>query len=193
MHADRTNRVALIVFGVLVLAAGAGGMAASVGVFGKAFSHRTLFSSRVSSYIGHHNWVWYAAAAVCLIIALLALRWIVALLVSTDRAGDIPIPVATREGTTIMQPTALTGALTREISAYHGVDAARSRIIGDPKDPEIVVAVTASQTTDLHELHQRIETEALDHARQALGKDDLAIQLDLAVSRRASGSDRRVT
>ena len=193
MHADRTNRVALIVFGLLVLAAGAGGLLASLGVFGTAFAHRTLFANRGSTYIGHHAWVWYAAAGVCLLLALFALRWIVALLVSTDRAGDIPIPVATREGTTIMQPTALTGALTREISAYHGVDAARGRIIGDPKAPEIVVAVTASQTADLHELHQRIETEALAHARQALGKDDLAIQLDLAVSRRTSGSDRRVT
>jgi hypothetical protein len=185
MHADRINRVALIVFGLLILIAGAGGLTASVGVFGNKFSHRTLFDNRVSTYIGHHSWLWYVAAGVCLLIALLALRWILALLVSTDRAGDIPVPVTSREGTTILQPAALTGAVTREISTYHGVEAARGRIIGDPKAPEIVVAVTASQSTDLHALHQRIETEALTHARQALGQDDLAIQLDLAVSRRS--------
>ena len=185
MHADRTNRVALIVFGLLVLIAGAAGLTASLGVFGKKFSHRTLFDNRVSTYIGHHSWLWYAVAAVCLLIAILALRWIVALLVSTDRAGDIPVPVTSREGTTILQPAALTGAVTREISTYRGVDAARGRIIGDPKAPEIVVAVTASPTADLHALHQRIETEALTHARQALGQDDLAIELDLAVSRRS--------
>ena len=34
MHADRANRVALIAFGLLVLAAGAAGMTASVGGFG---------------------------------------------------------------------------------------------------------------------------------------------------------------
>jgi len=34
MHADRDNRVALIVFGLLVLAAGAAGMAASTGYSG---------------------------------------------------------------------------------------------------------------------------------------------------------------
>ena len=107
MHADRTNRVALTLFGLLVLIAGAAGMTASTGVFGAAFSKRTLFANRVSTYIGHHGtWLWAAAAGVCLLIALAALRWIVALLVSTDRAGDIPIPVRTQEGTTILQPAA---------------------------------------------------------------------------------------
>jgi hypothetical protein len=187
MHADRTNRTALIVFGLLVFAAGGAGITASVGGFGQAFSHRTLFGNRVSAYIGHHGWVWYAAAAVCLIIILAALYWIMVLLVSTDRADDIPIPVATHEGTTILLPAALTDALTREIGAYHGVEAVRGRIIGDADDPEIVLAVTASQTADLHALHQRIETEALAHARKALGQADLAIQLDLAVSRLRNG------
>src|ERR1700728_2918146 len=123
MHADRTNRAALIVFGLLVFAAGGAGMAASVGGFGQAFSRRTLFDNRVSAYIGHHGWVWYAAAGLCLIIVLAALLWIAILLVSTDRADDIPIPVATHEGTTILLPAALTDALTSEIGAYHGVDA----------------------------------------------------------------------
>ena len=133
MHADRFNRFALTVFGLLILIIGAAAMAASVGVFGKTFAKHTLFANQGSSYIGHHGvWVWIIAAAVCLVIALLALRWIVVLLVSTDRAGDIPIPVANRDRTTILQPAALTGALTREISTYHGVDATRSRIIGDP-------------------------------------------------------------
>ena len=126
MHADRTNRVALIVFGLLVLVIGAGGLIASLGVFSKEFSHRTLIDNRASTYIGHNGaWIWPVAAGVCLVIGLLALRWIVALLVSTDRAGDLPIPVPSHEGTTLLQPAALTGALTREVGAYHGVEAAQ--------------------------------------------------------------------
>ena len=183
MHADRSNRIALIVFGLLLLAAGGAGMTASVGGFGQSFAHRTLFDNRVSAYIGQHAWVWYAAAGVCLIIFLVVLLWIAILLVSTDRADDLPIPVASHDGTTILLPAALTGALTREISDYHGVEAVRGRIIGDADDPELVLTVTASQTADLHALHQRIETEALAHAREAIGKEDLPIQLDLAVSR----------
>ena len=185
MHADRTNRFALTLFGLLVLLAGAASLTASVGGFGTAFSTRALFANRASSYIGQHGiWLWAAAAFVCLLIALAALRWILALLVSTDRAGDITVPGSKEQGTTILQPVALTGALTREIESYHGIDTAKGRIIGDGRDPQIVLTVTASQTADLPALHRRLEAEALTHARHALGKTDLPIQLDLDVSRR---------
>jgi hypothetical protein len=185
MHADRTNRFALTLFGLLVLLIGAAGLSTSVGLFGHRFSRHTLFANRVSTYIGHHGgWIWPAAAGVCLIIALIALRWILALLVSTDRAGDIPIPVATSDGTTVLQPAAVTGALTREISTYHGVDNAHGRIIGDGAAPEIVLEVTARQGADLHALYERIEEEAFAHARQALDQESLPIKLDLDVSRR---------
>jgi hypothetical protein len=187
MHADRTNRATLTVFGLLVLLVGAAGLAASLGAFGTGFAHHTLFANRVSDYVGQHGtWVWPAAAGVCLLITLAALRWIVILLISTDRTGDIPIPISTEEGTTVLQPGALTGALTREIGSYHGVEGARSRIIGDASAPQVVIAVTASQSADLHALHRRIETEALAHARQAIDHADLAIQLDLGVSRKTA-------
>jgi len=180
MHADRTNRVALILFGVLVLVAGAAGMAASTGVFGPAFSRRTLFDNRAGTYIGHHGgWLWPAVAGACLLLALAALRWILALLVSTDRAGDIVIPIGTGQGTTVLQPAALTGALTAEVSSYHGVETARGRVIGDGHDPGIVLTVTPAPAADLAALHRRIETEALAHAREALGKPAMPIQLDL--------------
>jgi hypothetical protein len=186
MRADRTNRVGLAVFGLLVLAVGAAGITTSTGVFGSAFSRRALLANRFSTYIGHHGWWWYVAAGVCVVITLVALRWVVALLISTDRAGDIPIPVATHEGTTILRPAALTDALTREIGTYHGVTAARARIIGDAAAPEVVVTVTASQTADLRALHQRLETEALSHLRHAIGHASLPVQLHLDVSRRSS-------
>ena len=180
MHADRTNRVTLALLGLLVLAAGGAAMAASTGGFGAAFSRRTLFDNPASRYIGHHGgWLWPVVAGACLLIALACLRWILALLASTDRVGDITISDGTDQGATILQPAALTDALAREINAYHGVDAAKGRVIGDGRDPQIVLTVTPVPSADLHALHHRIETEALTHARQALGKPSLPIQLDL--------------
>ena len=180
MHADRTNRVALTLFGLLLLVAGGTAMAASTGVFGAAFAHRTLLDNPVGSYFGQHgSWLWPAIAAACLLLALACLRWLLALIASTDRAGDITIPGSTGQGTTLIQPAALTGALTREISTYHDVQTARGRITGNGRDPHIVLTVTPAPAADLPALHHRIETEALTHARQTLTNPTLPIQLDL--------------
>ena len=188
MHADRTNRVALTLFGLLAFLAGIASLVASAGGFGTPFTQRALFANRVSAYISMHgDWLWPAAAAVCLLVALAALRWIAALLLSTDRAADITIPGNSQQGTTIMRPAAVTGAVTREIETYHGVDTAKSRVLGDPRDPELVVTVTAAQSADLRTLRDRIESEALSHARHALGKPRLPIQLDLDVSSHTPG------
>ena len=181
MHADRTNRVMLTLFGLLLIVAGGSAMAASTGVFGSSHSHDTLLVNRVSLYFSHHGgWLWPAIAVGCLLLGLVCLRWLLALLASTDRAGDITIGPSTDEGTTILRPVALVDALTSEISAYRGVDSARGRVIGDSREPEVILTVTTTVTADLQALHHRIETEALAHARQATGNPALPVQLDLA-------------
>jgi hypothetical protein len=52
-----------------------------------------------------------------------------------------------------LQPAAITDALTREISAYHGVETTKGRVIGDGRHPEIVLIVTPTASADLHVLH----------------------------------------
>src|SRR5450755_3593886 len=167
MHADRTNRFALTLFGLLVLIAGAAGMTASVGGFGTTISSRALIDNRVGTYTGQHGtWLWAAAAFAGLLIALAALRWTLALLVSTDRAGDITIPGSKELGTTRLQPAALTGALTREIETYHGVQGVKGRIIGDAGAPGMGVTVTAGRTAARAALPRRVESGALAPARR---------------------------
>jgi hypothetical protein len=185
MHADRTNRLALTLFGLILLLAGVFGLTASVGGFGSAYAHRTLLANQAATYIGHHGaWFWWAAAGACLLLALLALRWILALLLSTDRAGDITITRGSPHGATIMHPAAISGAVSGEIETYRNVDSARARVLGDAASPELVVTVTAARSADLAALRHRIETEALTHARHALGKPETPIQLDINVSNR---------
>ena len=185
MHADRINRLALTLLGLLALLAGAAALTASASGFGTTFAHHALFANHVSTYIGQHGtWLWAATAFICLLILLAALRWLAALLISTDRAGDLTVAGSTKHGSTKLQPPALTGALSREIATYYGVDTAKGRIIGDASDPQLVITVTATQTADLAALHQRVEGQALTHARQALANPTLPIQLDLDISRR---------
>jgi hypothetical protein len=180
MHADRTNRAMLALFGLLLLAAGAAAMVASLGRFGSSFAHQFLLVNRVGDYFSEQGaWLWPVIAGGCALIALACLRWILALLASTDRAGDITIGGSTDQGATILRPAALINALTSEVSAYHGVDSANGRVIGSGRAPEIVLTVVTAPAADLRALHHRIEDEAFTHARRAAGRDALPIQLDL--------------
>lgn len=188
MHADRTNRSVLIVFALLLIAAGAGAGAASVGVFGTPVKHRSLLHHAVGDFYGRHgDWLWPATAVAALLMVLLAARWLLALLFTTDRARDLRIPGGGGPGRSTLAPAALTEAVVEEVQSYRGVDSARARLIGDPANPNLVLTATLQDTADLPALRRRIQTGALAHARAALDRPDLPAQLDLTVTtKRAS-------
>lgn len=191
MHADRTNRVVLLLLALLLIAAGAAAGAASLGILGTGAQHSRLMDNPVGHFIGSEGpWLWPVAAAAAAILVVLALRWLLALLFSTDRSGDLPIRSPGRAGRTTLAAGALTEAVAEEIETYIGVDSARARLIGNGLDPELVVTATLEETADLTAVRQRIETGALSHARSALDNPSLPIQLHLAVTAR---SPARVT
>ena len=182
MHADRTNRFMLTLLGLLLVAAGGAAMAASTGVFGTPYSHLTLFSNKVSGYFSHHGgWLWPVIAVVCLLIGLACLRWLLALLASTDRAGDITIRDGNPDGgSTVLRPPPRAHAPPPAGPPPPGAHAPRARVTGAARDPEIILVVTTESAADLQALRQRIEDQALAHARRAAGKPDLPVQLNLA-------------
>lgn len=187
MHTDRTNRTALIVLGFLILAAGVAGLVGSVGGFGTAFAHKALITNRVSRYFGAQGtWLWPVIAVAAALLGLLALRWLYVLVSSTDRAGELTLPGDRSAGRTTLRPAALSTAVQDEITTYRGVTSARARVLGDSNQPELAVIATVAADADLAAVRRRIETEALSHARQALDLPDLAIRLDLDISRGAS-------
>jgi hypothetical protein len=187
MHADRTNRIVLLLLAVLLIAAGLGAGAASTGAFGTATRHAPLTTNPAGHFIGAQGgWLWPAAAVAAVILALLALRWLLALLFTTDRAGDLPITPGGPAGRTTLATGALTEAVVEEIESYRGVNSARARLLGDPADPELVVTAALEETADFAALRQRIETRALTHARTAVGDPSLPAQLDLTVTTKRS-------
>jgi hypothetical protein len=187
MHADRTNRILLLLLALLLITAGAAAGAASIGAFGTATRHSSLIANPTGHFIGTQgDWLWPSAAAAAAILALLALRWLLALLVSTDRAGDLPITPGGSAGRTTLAARALTEAVAEEVESYRGVNSARARLLGDPADPKLVVTAVLEETADLAALRQRIEASALAHARSAVGSPSLPAQLDLTVTTKQS-------
>jgi hypothetical protein len=188
MHADRTNRVMLLLLALLLIAAGLDVGAASLGLFGTTTQHSHLMANPTGRYFGAQGaWLWPVIAVAAVIMALLALRWLVALLFSTDRSGDLALQPGGPAGRTIMTAGALTEAVTEEIEGYRGVDTAHARLTGESDNPRLVVTATLEETGDLVALRQRIETGALTHARSALDNPSLPVRLNLTVTtRRAS-------
>ncbi|HEY0165574.1 MAG TPA: alkaline shock response membrane anchor protein AmaP [Jatrophihabitans sp.] len=183
MHADRTNRTMLILLALSLIAAGAVGALAGFGALGSVTKHGQLPANRVGAYFGRHgDWLWPVIAAAALILALMALRWLLALLFSTDRAGDLPLTGDRSAGRTTLSTAALTGAVASEIDGYPGVHSARARLIGDPLAPTLVITATLEESADLPGLRRRIEANAVEHARQALEDPDLPVRLDLTVT-----------
>lgn len=187
MHADRTNRALLTLFALLLVVAGAAAAGASLGLFGTVTKHRTLLHNDVGDFYSRHgDWLWPVTALVALLVVLLALRWLLALLFTTDRASDLRIVGGGGPGRSTLAPAALTEAVTEEIAGYRGVDSARARLIDNSGSLRLVVTATLEQTADLPALRQQIQTGALAHARTALDRPELPAQLDLTVTTKRS-------
>jgi uncharacterized membrane protein len=190
MHADRTNRFMLSLIGLIALVLGVGGLLAAGGVFGRTFQHKQLVANGFSRYFGRHGvWLWPAVAAVTLVLVLLALLWLLRLLLSTDRTSRVAIATKGKKrqkgetsGRTTMTATALSQAVVAEIETYHGVTSAKARMLGDQSNPTLAIEVSASRRAELRPLIERIESQAIGHARTALERPDLPAKLDVAVN-----------
>lgn len=190
MHADRTNRTVMLVLSVLLAAAGAFGAAAGYGLLGTSVQERTLTDNPVWRYVGAHgDWVWAAAAVLALVVLLAALRWLFALLVSTDRIGDIRI-AGSAGGRTRLTGSALTDAVSEEIGTYRGVDSAKAYLVGDSDEPELVVNAALLSDADFTAARRSIETGAIAHARTAVGDPGMPVTLNLNVSGHRSARAR---
>ena len=186
MHADRTNRILVLLLALLLITASAR-QAPHLGAFGTATRHSPLIVNPTGHFIGTPGGSLSPAAAVAaVILTLLALRWLLALLFTTDRAGDLPITPGGSAGRTTLAARALTEAVAEEVESYRGVSSARARLLGDPADPELVVTAALEETADFAALRQRIETSAVAHARAAIGNPSLPAQLDLTVTTKRS-------
>jgi hypothetical protein len=184
MHADRTNRTLLTLLGLVLLLGGVALIVAGTNVFGANFSRRHLLNNPAAHYAGtHSNWFWPAIAVVAFLLALLALRWLAAVLRPQPRAGDIAIASAPATGRTQLDSGALRDALTGEIETYRGVDNVRIQVLGSSDAPRLAVTIRATRDSNLVALRRRLETQALQHARQALDAPRLPVRLDLDVTK----------
>jgi hypothetical protein len=186
----RGNRVGLAVTGLVLLTAGGYVLARSLGAFGSTQARQPVYTDAEAGWIRTTIWIWLAVAAVGVMIAILALRWLIVqlrterlnrLIVDTDAGAVDVADVAV--GRTDLPAGALSTAVGSEIQTYPGVRSVHAYLTGDPDQPQLNLNVTVDPDVDVPRVRRRIVDEAVAHARTALDTPDLATQLRLTVAR----------
>lgn len=176
--ADRLNRVLVALCGLLLLTGGVLALIRSFGGFGARLADDRLLTDAQTRFADRNAWVWIAVAAGAVLLALLALRWLLAQLRS-DRSGTMDLEPDPRKGATTLHPSAVTTAVCQEIESYRGVRSARARLLHDDQHPDLVLDVDLDDRADIAATRSRIETDALAHTRTVLGLTELPTKLTL--------------
>ena len=182
---DTANRTVLTLLGLLLLGGGAVGLAASSGAFGDPPPVLPVSARRFED---DQPWFWWAVAGAGLLIALLALRWLLAQL-HTDRLSRLDLTRDDREGRTVVHAGALTDAVEDEATALRGVSGASAHL-RDSRGRRLSLTVDLSDHADIAEVRDTLEGRVVSHARQAVDDPDLPVDIELRPDRvRAAGRD----
>ncbi|GAB3306512.1 alkaline shock response membrane anchor protein AmaP [Epidermidibacterium keratini] len=191
MHADRTNRTVNILLALILLGGGVAVALLSFGVFGQQSADRKVTDNVVSQFVGDQGtWFWPVAAVVALLVLLLCLRWIIAILASTDRVGELIVGGDRSHGRTVLSTGAVTDALVTEVEGYRGVSSASARTIGNEAHPEIVLQTRLDSSADIGDVRTKIDSEAAAHVREAMDDPQLPITVELSMDNDAGSRVR---
>jgi hypothetical protein len=176
-RADAANRVVLFLLGLLLAAAGGLGLALSVGAFGDARATSPVLPDNVRTFPATQPWFWWAMAGAALLIALLALMWLMAQL-RTSRVARLDLTTDAREGYTTLNAGAVTQAVEEEIDAVPGVTRASARILHRPRR-RLSLTVGMTDTVDIERLRTVLEEDVVAHVREAVDDPALPVEIEL--------------
>jgi len=175
---DSLNRTTVTLIGLVLLVAGGLGLAYSLGAFGDG--EHPLVPQGMRDLAQDQPWFWWAVAAVCLLMALLALRWLLAQL-RTDRVGQLDLTTDDRDGLTTLHGNALTEAVETETEQIRGVVGASAHL-RDRRGRRLLLGVDLAEYADLAEVRRSVEERVVAHARQAVDDPGLPVDIELRPS-----------
>lgn len=180
---DGFNRVALLVIGLALAAAGALGLAAGQGVFDGLDSPATIYRDARDQVLAEPD-RWYAAVlGVSGVVLVLALVWLVRQFAS--RPGDPHVSTvvlaADRRGRTTLKPVAVAKAIAGDLETVDGVRTASVRISSLGEEPAMRVRLSVDRAADPDRVLEQVEP-ALQRGARSLGASevDARIRIDFA-------------
>ena len=174
---DVINRVVLTVLGLLLLGAGGLGLALSAGVFGVWRAADPVLPREVSTFPDGRPWFWWAVAGVLLLIAVLALLWLLTQL-KTDRTSRLDQTTNVRDGYTTLHASALTDAVEDEALGITGVTAASANV-REHRGQQVFLRVELADSANIAEVRTRLEDEVVAHLREGVGDPRFGVTIEL--------------
>ncbi|PRX95743.1 alkaline shock response membrane anchor protein AmaP [Allonocardiopsis opalescens] len=186
----RGNRWGLALGGAVLLAAGGAGLALGLGVFGPERAARPVLGPQARA-LAAQPWFWYAVAAVCVVLALLGLRWLL-VQARTESVRRIEVEPDAGGGRTVLPSSAATDAVEREADGYPGVQRARARLIGAERAPRVRMDLVVDEDADVAEVWQRLRDDGLARLRGAMELRRLPAQVRIRLAEPRAEARRRV-
>jgi len=174
---NRLNRAVLTVLGLVLSAGAAAGLALGAGALGAQATRRPLLEPEVSGYVNRTPWFWWAVLVGSVIVAVLALSWMLAQ-ARTERIRRVELAAGDPANVTVVHVGAVTEAVEQEVGSYLGVISASARLRG-ARGRRLDLVVAVSSAADLTELRDRLQQRAVANLRQALDAPGLPVHIQL--------------
>ena len=176
-RANVVNRVALTILGLLLMAAGGLGLAVSVGAFGAWRATYPLLPQEVSTFPDENPWFWWAVTGALLLIAMLALLWLLTQL-KTDRTTRLDLTTNARDGYTTLHTSALTHAVEDEALSITGVTSVSANV-HEHRRRQVFLRVGLAESADIDEVRTRLENDVVAHLREGVADSRLPVTIEL--------------
>ncbi|MDP8992853.1 MAG: alkaline shock response membrane anchor protein AmaP [Actinomycetota bacterium] len=179
---DRLNRWLLLLLSVVLIGAGGYGLARGYDAFGAEQADQPLLWEPLRLWVSRNdNLFWPAVLVVCVAVAYLALRWLVAQF-RTRRLSELELTSEGSQGSTRLRAAGAAQALAEDIEGYPEVTAASARLLQDGQRPEVDVRVDVHDDADVPGVRDRIEEQALRRFCQALEVPDVSATVDIRLA-----------
>jgi len=180
-RADRINRAILSALALLIGVGAALALATSYGAFGENRTDRPIITADLVDRVHDSiRWIWLAVAVVAAAVVLLALRWILRMIVPGPSPADLHYAQTPENETTTVAAPAIAGVVVAELDAISGVSDTVANV--SPDGLTISARSHLAPTADVAAVRHTAEDRILPRLRGSLGREDLALHLELRPS-----------
>ncbi|GAA1672192.1 hypothetical protein GCM10009765_21970 [Fodinicola feengrottensis] len=170
----RLNRALLSILGLVLV--GSGGLAIALH-FGNV-PMLPASSPLVPGTDAPPVWSLYVTVAVCVVVGLLALRWLVAQLARKPKSHTWRMENDPDRGRTELAASTAIAPFLAETRGYPGVHDTFGTLAGTRQSPALALVITTEQDGSPTDIQERLDSHGLPRLRQALDLDTLPVTVE---------------